>query len=213
MQICQLKLVKRNKKEMCQIVNYKKTGVILFILLQSFYVFSQQSNEMNKLSLLEQFEYTYKKSGTYKTYKVVPKNLFFKLKRNVMDSVTSLQNELKTNDKIITDQKIALKKVNLLLEESNEKIEELTKEKERISFLGIPLKKGMYNTLLFMIIIILASFLGFFIFKFKNSNQITQKAKKDLNELNNEFEKHRTKALEREQKVRRELQDCINKNK
>lgn len=198
---------------MCQIVNYKKTGVILFILLQNFYVFSQQSNEINKLSLLEQFEYTYKKSGTYQTYKVVPKNLFFKLKRNVMDSVTSLQNELKTNDKIITDQKIALKKVNLLLEESNEKIEELTKEKERISFLGIPLKKGMYNTLLFMIIIILASFLGFFIFKFKNSNQITQKAKKDLNELNNEFEKHRTKALEREQKVRRELQNYINKNK
>lgn len=53
----------------------------------------------------------------------------------------------------------------------------------------------------------------FFIYKFKNSNAVTKQAKKSLEETEEEFEEHRKIALEREQKVRRQLQDEINKQK
>ncbi|MDX1316484.1 MAG: tRNA (guanine-N1)-methyltransferase, partial [Xanthomarina gelatinilytica] len=49
--------------------------------------------------------------------------------------------------------------------------------------------------------------------KYKNSHVITKEAKKALEEIEVEFEEHRKTALEREQKVRRQLQDELNKQK
>ncbi len=53
----------------------------------------------------------------------------------------------------------------------------------------------------------------FFIYKYKNSNSTTKEAKKNLAEIEDEFDDHRRTALEREQKVRRQLQDELNKQK
>ena len=42
---------------------------------------------------------------------------------------------------------------------------------------------------------------------------LTQEAKTSLDELEIEYEEHRRRALEREQKISRQYQDEINKNK
>ena len=89
----------------------------------------------------------------------------------------------------------------------------MTKEKDSISFFGAALTKGSYNTIIWGIIGVLLALLGFFIFKFKNSNTITLQAQKALSETEAEFEDHRRRALEREQKVMRKLQDEINKQR
>jgi hypothetical protein len=73
--------------------------------------------------------------------------------------------------------------------------------------------KTNYNILMWSIIAALLSLLLFFIYKFKNSNALTREAKLKLDEVETEFEEHRRTALEREQKVRRQLQDELNKNK
>jgi hypothetical protein len=59
----------------------------------------------------------------------------------------------------------------------------------------------------------LLALLIFFVYKFNNSNVVTKEAKLALSEMEEEFEEHRKVALEREQKVRRQLQDEINKQK
>jgi len=63
------------------------------------------------------------------------------------------------------------------------------------------------------IIGVLAVLWLFFAYKFKSSNSITKEANTKLAETEQEFEEHRKRALEREQQVRRKLQDEINKNK
>ncbi|GAL80099.1 hypothetical protein JCM19274_3669 [Algibacter lectus] len=78
---------------------------------------------------------------------------------------------------------------------------------------GLQMSKSSYNVLMWSIIGGLLAFLLFFIYKFNNSNAITRAAKKSLAETEEEFEEHRKTALEREQKVRRQLQDEINKQK
>ena len=55
--------------------------------------------------------------------------------------------------------------------------------------------------------------LTYFIFKFSKSNVLTKEAKSNLIEVEQEFEQHRKKTLEREQKLRRQLQDEINKQR
>ncbi len=82
-----------------------------------------------------------------------------------------------------------------------------------MTLFGIPMSKGGYSSLMWSIIGILVVLLLVFIYKFKNSNTVTKQAKLSLSETEEEFEEHRRNALEREQKVRRQLQDEINKQK
>ena len=51
----------------------------------------------------------------------------------------------------------------------------------------------------------------FFIFKFKGSNAHTQEARQKLADVESEYEEYRKKALEKEQKMGRLLQDERNK--
>ena len=53
----------------------------------------------------------------------------------------------------------------------------------------------------------------FFIFKFFKNNVITKEAKNNLIDVEQELDAHRKKSLEREQKLRRQLQDEINKQR
>ena len=82
-----------------------------------------------------------------------------------------------------------------------------------MSLAGMQLSKTSYNIVMWSIIAGLFVLLLIFIFKFKNSNSVTRTAKNSLADLEQEFEEHRRVALEREQKVRRQLQDEINKQK
>ncbi|MFL0155057.1 hypothetical protein V2714_10940, partial [Tenacibaculum maritimum] len=63
------------------------------------------------------------------------------------------------------------------------------------------------------VITILFISLFFFIYKFKESSALTKEAKNNLAEIEQEFEEHRKKSLEKEQKIRRQLQDEINKQR
>jgi len=49
--------------------------------------------------------------------------------------------------------------------------------------------------------------------KFKNNIYLTKKAEKNLKDVEIEYEQHRKKTLDREQKLRRTLQDEINKQR
>ena len=78
---------------------------------------------------------------------------------------------------------------------------------------GALLSKGLYNTIMWGIVLALASLLVLYIYKFSNGNVVTKKSINDLNELQEEYENYRKAAIEREQKVRRQLQDEINKHR
>ena len=63
-----------------------------------------------------------------------------------------------------------------------------------------------------LIVVFLTLFILYFI-KFNQSNKITTESKLALKELEEAFNEHRSKALEREQKIMRKLQDELNKQK
>ena len=57
-----------------------------------------------------------------------------------------------------------------------------------MSFLGIAVSKGTYNAILWTVIASLLVLLLFFIYRFRNSNTLTQEAKTNLSELETEYE-------------------------
>lgn len=168
---------------------------------------------LNSGTIESQFNYLYKKSGSYQEYKVVKKTFFNKIKGNVLDSLKSIKTNLSETKKVVETQNAEIEKLKSDLKTTNDNLTSVTKEKDNIKFLGIPMTKGSYNGLLWSIITILVLCLLFFIYRFKNSNAITKLANQNLAETEEEFESFKARALEREQKVRRELQDEINKQK
>lgn len=190
-----------------------------FFLFISSAVLGQESERVGPKPSLDngtiesQFDYLYRKSSSYQEYKVVKKTFYQKIKGNVLDSMSALKKDLIDTKKLVEVQGEEIKRLKSDLLTTNDNLTAVTKEKDNIKFLGIPMTKGSYNSLLWTIIFSLVALLLFFIFRFKSSNTITVQSKNLLSDTEKEFEAYKAKALEREQKVRRELQDELNKQK
>jgi uncharacterized integral membrane protein len=189
---------------------------LIFLMATSMTYSQEDQNNTPKPSLdngtiESQFDYLYRKSSSYQEYKVVKQTFYYKIKKNVLDSLKVLKNELASTKQVVAAQEIEVNELKDDLKTTNDNLTGVTKEKDNIKLLGISLTKASYNTILWSIITGLVLFLLFFIFKFKNSNTVTKQANKSLAEIEEEFFAFKTVSLEREQKVRRELQDEINK--
>lgn len=192
----------------------KESILIIAIFLISFSAISQANKKFIDTGSVEnQIDFVINKSNNYQEYKVVQKTWLYRLKSHVIDSVKSLKNEIQDNKTLISSQNSKIDSLSKILKSTNTDLASVNKEKDRINFLGIQTTKPVYNTILWTIIGGLLAFTLFFIFKFKNSNTLTKNAENSLKEIEEEFEEHRKTALEREQKVRRQLQDELNKQK
>ena len=186
---------------------------ISLLVFLSFASYAQETKEntpkrsLNSGTIESQFDYLYKKSGSYQEYKVVKKVFYQKIKGNV------LKKELNMTKQTVIAQDSEINNLKTNLKTTNDNLTNVTKEKDNIKFLGISMTKGAYNTILWSIIIGLMALLAFFVFRFKTSNTITKQANELLAETEEEFDQYKAIALEREQKVRRELQDELNKQK
>ena len=193
---------------------------ILAILCISFQFSNAQeeTESINQGSINDQFEFVLRKSGNFKgtngaPYEAVRRSMFVALQAHTNDTINTLKKTLSdtretvsTQEKEINDLKANLSSTQTTLNTTNE-------EKNNMALLGMQTSKTNYNIIMWTIIAALLALLLFFIYKFKNSNTITKGAKLKLAEVEEEFEEHRKTALEREQKVRRQLQDEINKQK
>jgi len=162
-----------------------------------------------------QFDYLYQKSGNYqadgKRYEVVRTINLDKLRQNVTDTLKAANKKAAELQGIINTQEATISSLNQKLEETSKSLLSVTDEKDSISLLGIQVSKATYNVTLWTVILGLLFLLFLFIFKFRQSNVLTQEAKTNLSELESEYEDHRRRALEREQRISRQLQDEINK--
>jgi hypothetical protein len=175
-----------------------------------------QSN--NEGSIDDQFNYVLRKSGNFRgtngqMYEAVSRRMLLDLQLHTSDSLKTLQAKLDTSKSTINQQlsEISSLKTNLINTQLD--LDQTTLEKNNMSMLGVSMSKTSYSLLMWSLITALLTLLIIFIVRFKNSNAITKAAKKSLLEIEDAFEEHRRTALEREQKVRRQLQDELNKQK
>lgn len=187
----------------------------LFILFIQYTSFSQENNNVviEDKTLEGQFDKINRISTSYQTYKVISKDKFQELKNNVLDSIKASNKDLKEQKVLLRNERDNVAKLNAELNKTKEDLKKAQEKENSISLFGFQISKVTYNLILWLIIISLALALAFFVFKFSKSNILTKKAKEDLEDVEQEFEVHRKKSLEREQKLRRQLQDEINKQR
>mgnify|MGYP003984582455 CR=1 FL=1 len=86
-------------------------------------------------------------------------------------------------------------------------------EKNTISFAGLKLKKNTFKIIIWSIFLTLIILTCFFAYKLKDGIKITSQAKNELIKVEEEFNSYKKKSLVRDQKLRRQLQDEINKQR
>lgn len=197
-----------------------KTIFLGLALFAGSILWSQEEEQENSLdggTIESQFEFLYKKSGNYnaegRRYEVVRRVQLDKIRDNILDSLNKGRAEVKELNATITRQEGTIEDLNGKLENTTNQLSDVTSEKDSMSFFGAQVSKITYNLILWTIIGALLLFLLLFIYKYRRSNVLTQEAKVKLADVETEYEDHRRKALEREQKISRQLQDEINKFK
>lgn len=193
--------------------NMKLRLLTLIALLLSSVSFTQETTLKDTNSIENQFEELYKKSSTYQIYKVISKDKYQRLKLNILDSLKNLKETITHKESLLLKEKTNIEETKKLLAKAEIDLNTALKKENSIDVLGIQLSKTAYNLLLWSIIVSLLLGLSYFIFKFFRSNILTKEAQNNLLDVEEEFEQHRKKTLVREQKLRRKLQDEINKQR
>jgi hypothetical protein len=190
---------------------------ILFII-NAFSSFSQEVRAED-YSIKGQFDKVYRTSTTFRPpgpgtkYKVIDIVKFQKIKENVLDSLKNSKKIISEKENLLNTERENIQKLNTSFNKTKLDLTVALQKENSISLFGAQLNKITYNIILWFIITALTLCLIFFVFKFSKSNVLTKKAQENLNYVEEEFDNHKKKSIEREQKLRRQLQDEINKHR
>ena len=190
-----------------------RVPILTFALIILASISFAQESVLEDHSISNQFDQIYKTSSSYEVYKVILKKRYLQLKQHVLDSVAASQDLVLEKIDLLKAEKENSKKTREILHKTKLDLEMAIQKENLISFLGLQVSKTAYRLNLWTCVLLLLFALVCFIFKFTKSNILTKKAQDNLQSQHSEYEQYKKKSIEREQKLRRELQDEINKQR
>ncbi len=173
----------------------------------------QEKGSLDGGSLKSQYEYMVEESNNYQEFKVIKKDWATKFGRNLSDSLDAIKIELDGAASLAIMQVSTIDGLENELATTRDSLKISLSEKSNMAWLGVDMHKSSYRILMWSVIGVLTLLLIIIIFILKNNNATTRDAKAKFENLDEEFADYKKRSLEREQKLRRELQDEINKQK
>jgi outer membrane murein-binding lipoprotein Lpp len=177
---------------------------LLFLLFFSFCI----SIQAQDAKIVKAFDSLVLNSNNWTQYRVIKKEDLSSYKNELIANSDSLSSVIKTLNERITnlEQNLsATEKENTALK--NE-LGETKNALDEIDVLGIALPKATYSVIVWTIILILVLVLVFVGIKLRNRIIVTDELKENLENTSKEFEEYKHKALEKQQKLGRELIDA-----
>jgi len=162
-------------------------------------------------TISSQFDYVIEESNRYQEYKVVKMSWLFALKTHVSDSLHAVRKELAATQNTVSSQQSDVGAMQGLLTTTRDSLADVRAEKNSIEFINVQMSKSSYKTMMWALCAGLFALLLFFIYKFNDSNEVTSQTRQSFSEIQQEFEAFKKRAREKEQVLKRELQDELNK--
>jgi septal ring factor EnvC (AmiA/AmiB activator) len=185
--------------------------IAFFCTSLSFSQNTENEEQDQQPSAVENLETVVDKSNNYQQYKVVEKVEINTAIDNVSDAFDSLSFEISSLKDSIQSQDKQIQSLNTEVSVLNKELSGLQNEKDEILFLEMPFTKSNYKTMTWSIMSVFIILLFLFIFKYNRSNLLTKEAKQNLKNLDADHENYKRISLEKQQKLGRELQDERNK--
>lgn len=172
---------------------------------------SSQRGSLTSGTIDSQFIHLNLISRSQDDFKLIRRVNLETVRKNVADSLRQLQGEISDASTTVASQQKQITALSDSLTNTQEKLAVSETNQDRVSLLGVSLNKSSVSILFVSIVSVLILLLIFYIYRFNQSHVLTRDARKSYDDLREEFEVHRKKALEREQKLKRQLQDEINR--
>jgi len=191
-----------------------KNYIAFLLIFITCFAFAQE-NELGKSNgtLNEQFDYIMQKSNNFQEYKVVKKDYLLQLKKSSNDSVQKYQKELVGLKKQTANHQTVVSELKDTLKTTQANLKELQIAKDNVDMFGTTMSKTNYNFLMWGIVSALFLILILLFFQLKSAKTSASESKHNLDKTEADFEDYKHKALEKEQKLGRQLQDEVNKHK
>jgi len=189
-----------------------KIYIAAAFVIASIFQMNAQSDSLNTdTPVQDEFSALIQESNNYQGYKVVDYDKLIELRNTTRSYITELKEEIVVQKNTVDQQNDEIQKLKSDLAATKDDFNRVSEEKDALMFLGMPFSKGGYKAMMWGIVGVLIALLLIIFFRYKSSHAATRDAQQKLDETEKEFDAYRTKALEKEQRLGRMLQDEKNK--
>jgi hypothetical protein len=193
----------------------RKTIFIFFCLIISQIAYAQSSASeiltQPDLSLRERFLLMKSKSQTYQDYKVIKETVLDGVIKIIQDSLQAKDAALRDVKADVSRLKEELNQVNIVLKQKEQSMTDIVYASTHITVLGIDFQKQSFLTLIVILFLALLLVVGFFSARLKMFHSSMREKAELLEITTREYEEYKRKALDKQTKLSRELQDERNK--
>lgn len=176
------------------------TGLII-CSSHSLYAQSGALAVQDSAMLEAQLDYVHENTRVYNDYRAIREDVFLKLKQNVKDTLSATRLETERLSTRISEQNFRIETLNTDLSRTANERDDAIKNRDSLSFLGIQMKKGIYNTIIWLIILGLATLTGIMFTLYKRSHLVTREIKEELQSTQDEFEQYRESSRKKYEKL------------
>ncbi|SMO53807.1 hypothetical protein [Solitalea koreensis] len=162
-------------------------------------------------TLENQYKAVIEKANNYQDYKVIKEASLRGLWKNAFDSLVHERRNNATAKSTIAQQQQKLEELKGVLHKQEETLQQSQSKVDSISLLGIDLSKGSYNTFMWSLILGLSAVSAFCIFRVKGFKKEALYRINLFEDVTEEYKNFKTKAIEKEKRLARELQTERNK--
>jgi len=174
---------------------------ILFLGSEPLQAQNTMPEVMDEGTLQEQLDYVKEKTRIYNNFRAIREDIFLKMKKNSLDSLSAAKQEISGLETLLDERNSEISTLNSRLNSIGDELDEAVKNRDSLSFIGIQMEKGFYNTLMWLIVAALAAILAFLFVLYRRNHVITVENKKELNETRESFENYKKEARERYEKL------------
>ena len=175
--------------------------------------FSQKSIEalQGDHSLRERFLIMKSKSQSYGDFKVIKESVLDGVWKIQTDSMAARKELLRVANGNIKDLKVQLEQTNATLKQKEQSMTQVMHASTHITVLGIDILKGAFITIVGIILAALVALLVLIIGRMKLQSKSLSERNLAVSALTSEFEDYKHRAMDKQTKLSRELQDERNK--
>lgn len=191
-----------------------KKFICLIILILPELTFAQlaaKALEDDKLELKDRYQVMKTNSQTYEDYKVIKEFILDGFWKITVDTISRKEGQLTAATNKITELQAELAASHQQLAQQKASVEGITFDSEHISVLGIHFGKGMFLLITLVVVTALITIIVGVTARLKMLQASVKDKAQVADSLTHEFEEYKRKALERQTKLSRELQNERNK--
>jgi len=156
---------------------------------------------MDSSSIESQLNYITEKTRIYNDYRAIRDDIFLKMRRNMLDSLNEVKLEGARLNSELSEREFQIETLNSELERVKTERDKAIRTKDALSFLGIQMNKALYNTIMWVIVLVLAASVIILFLLFKRTHAVTNHTRKELENMQDEFESYRKSSREKYEKL------------